>query len=145
MKIVLTAAIMDLCHRGHINLLKRMREAGDYVVVVLHDDKSCYQIKGKFPIQDLTHRMNNVRDTGLADDVFSTDSTDPALNFEAVIQAHPEDEVVFMRGDDNMEFPGRWLIDQYNIPIEFVPYTKDISSTMLRNDLLKEDNETTLT
>ena len=86
MKVVFTAAIMDMCHRGHLNLLKQMRQrAGEgKVIVVLHDDKSCYQIKGKIPIQNIKQRQANLWITELVDDVYVTLNIDPADQFARV-------------------------------------------------------------
>lgn len=138
MKVVFTAAIMDMCHQGHLNLLKKMRErAGELgkVIVILHDDKSCYQIKGKIPIQNIKQRRDNLWITELVDDVYTTLNTDPADQFERVFRTYPEEELIFMRGDDNPNFPGRHVIDKKKIPIEFIKYTPGTSSTMLRNQL----------
>lgn len=133
MRIVLTAAIMDLLHAGHINLLKNMRDNGDRVYVVLHDDKSCFQIKGRFPVQSIKQRVKNLKDTGLADKVFITNRVDPSDQFKKAIRF--KKDVLFMRGDDNINFPGRWFIDNKKIPVRFVKYTDGISSTKLRDQL----------
>lgn len=140
MKVVLTAAIMDLCHEGHLNLLRKMRVSGDKVIVVLHDDKSCYQIKGKIPIQNIKQRVNNLKITGLVDEVLTTKNIDPADQFKRVIRKYRD--ILFIRADDNKNFPGKWLIDQYNIPIEFIPYTKGVSSTKIRKQF--NDSKTNL-
>ena len=131
-KVVLLAAIMDLCHEGHLNLLKEMRATGRKVVVVLHDDKSCYQIKGKIPIQNLKQRIDNLRITGLVDWVIVTYSTDPHKEFAKVCK---HNDVIYMRGDDLKDFPGKWILDKYSIPIIYKPYTKGISSTSIRKGL----------
>ena len=133
MRVVLTAAIMDVFHRGHKNILERMRSMGDYVVVVLHDDLSCYKIKGKIPIQTVRHRRRNVLLTGLADEVLITKSTDPADKFIEVLCRF--NDVVFARGDDNPDFPGKWVIDMHHVPIELIPYTEGVSSTEIREGI----------
>ena len=133
MKVVLTAAIADLCHAGHINLLKEMRKNGDYVVVVLHSDESCYSIKGKIPIQNLEQRKSNLRITGLVDEILVTHNDDPAEAFRNVIFGNKD--LLFMRGDDNKDFPGKWIIDENKIPIKYVKYTEGISSSKIREDL----------
>ena len=130
MRVVLTAAIMDCFHQGHKNILSTMRERGQWVVVVIHDDKACYDIKGKFPMQTAEHRKRNILMTGLADEVFITSYTDPAEHFLKVLEAHSD--VLFMRGDDNKDFPGKWMIEKYRVPIEYVPYTESYSSTLIR-------------
>lgn len=39
MKRVITYGTFDLLHYGHINLLRRAKELGDYLVVVLSTDE----------------------------------------------------------------------------------------------------------
>jgi glycerol-3-phosphate cytidylyltransferase len=130
----LNAGIYDMLHVGHINLLKRMRENCDKVVVVLHDDKSCFLIKGKFPIQSLQRRKWQLKNCGLVDSIVVTRKTDPAKEFDKVIKKHKH--VVYMRGDDKLEFPGKWLLDKRGVETKFYPYTKDVSSSRMKKDLL---------
>lgn len=131
MKIALTAAIMDVFHNGHKNILENMRKRADKVIVVLHDDYACYRIKGKIPMQTVRHRKRNLLLTGLVDKVYITKSIDPADKFAKVIKKY--DDIIFLRGDDNVDFPGKWLIEKHNIPIIILPYTKEVSSTKKRD------------
>lgn len=133
MKIVLTAAIMDLLHEGHLNLLREMRKNGDKVIVVLHDDASCWRIKGKIPIQNIKQRVKNLKITGLVDKVYVSHSYDPSDKFKKIIRKYPN--ILFMRADDNKDFPGKWMIEKHNIPIKYVIYTSGISSTYLKEKL----------
>ncbi|NLH62591.1 MAG: adenylyltransferase/cytidyltransferase family protein [Erysipelotrichaceae bacterium] len=66
---VITYGTYDLLHYGHINLLKRAKALGDYLIVgvTAEDfDKS----RGKINVQQsLMERIENVRQTGLADEI----------------------------------------------------------------------------
>ena len=135
-KVALTAAIMDLCHEGHINLLKKMREKAETVVVVLHSDESCWRIKGKIPIQSLDQRINNLRITGLVDDIRVTHNDNPGQVFRKVVDDYNNSSFIFIRGNDNYEFPGKETILELDMPIYFTKYTEGISSTKIRNELL---------
>lgn len=132
MKVVVTAAIMDVFHNGHKNVLEKMRERGDWVVVILHDDLSCYRIKGKIPIQTTRHRKRNVLMAG-ADEVRITKSVDPAKEIEQVFAEYGGENCLFMRGDDNQNFPGQWMVEQWGVRVEYIPYTKNVSSTEIRS------------
>lgn len=46
MKRILTYGTFDLLHYGHIRLLKRAKELGDYLIVALSTDKF-NELKGK--------------------------------------------------------------------------------------------------
>lgn len=69
MKRVITYGTYDLLHYGHVNLLKRAKELGDYLIVgVTSDDFD--KKRGKINVkQSLMERIENVRATGLADEI----------------------------------------------------------------------------
>lgn len=66
---VITYGTYDMLHYGHIRLLERAKELGDYLIVgVTSDDYD--QMRGKINNQQtLTERIQAVRDTGLADEI----------------------------------------------------------------------------
>lgn len=69
MKKVITYGTYDLLHRGHVRLLERARELGDYLVVGVTAD-SFDRGRGKINVvQSLSERMEAVRATGLADEI----------------------------------------------------------------------------
>lgn len=103
------------------------------VAMVLHSDDSCYRIKGITPTFTCWQREDAVRDTGLVDTVYITEDDDPAYRFAQILQDYPSHQPLFVRGDDNLEPPGRWYLDEYGIDQLYLPYTKGISSTMLRS------------
>ena len=47
MKRVITYGTFDLLHYGHINLLKREKSLGDYLIVALSTDEFNLESKGK--------------------------------------------------------------------------------------------------
>ncbi len=132
-KIVFTAGIFDMMHKGHLRLLRKMKEKGT-VVVVLHDDRSCFLIKDKVPIQSLEQRVKNLEISGLVDHILVTESIDPADQFGLIIGTY-KNNLLFIRGDDNKTYPGKWIVDQNNIKTELVKYTEGISSTKMRDEL----------
>lgn len=69
MKKVITYGTFDFLHYGHIRLLKRAKELGDYLIVgITADDFD--KIRGKINVQQsLSERIEGVRTTGLADEI----------------------------------------------------------------------------
>lgn len=131
MNVVFTAAIMDMFHEGHANLINEMKKRGNHVIVILHDDYSCYRIKGRFPVQPLELRKKNVEH--FADEVWVTYETDPADQFAKVLECYPDAE--FVRGNDNMTPPGKWLLSKHGTAQHYIPYTKSISSSKRRDEM----------
>jgi len=134
-KVVFTASIMDLLHRGHLNLLREMNKEGNFVIVVLHDDLSCFLIKDKFPIQTVEHRKRNLELSGLVDLVLITENTNPTDRFADIVNKYGAENVLFMRGDDNLKPPAKEFLDRYGIQQKYIKYTEGISSSKIRDEL----------
>ena len=66
---VITYGTFDLLHYGHTNLLKRAKDLGDYLIVGVTAE--AYDMaRGKINVkQSLSERIENVRETGLADEI----------------------------------------------------------------------------
>ena len=66
---VITYGTFDLLHYGHINLLKRAKALGDYLIVGVTSDSYDLE-RGKLNVQQsLLQRIDNVRATGFADEI----------------------------------------------------------------------------
>lgn len=73
MKKVITYGTYDLFHEGHYNLLKRAKELGDYLIVGVTTEYYDLQ-RGKLNVIDsVLERVENVRRTGLADEIIIED------------------------------------------------------------------------
>jgi glycerol-3-phosphate cytidylyltransferase len=58
MKRVITYGTFDLLHYGHINLLRRAKQLGDYLVVCLSTDEFNSKEKNKKPISNTVNENN---------------------------------------------------------------------------------------
>lgn len=134
-KIAITVGCFDLLHTGHLNLFNKMREYADKVIVLLHSNRSIFENKGKFPVQNYDDRQCNLMDSNLVDSVVAVDFTDPTYQLKNVFDRIGTKDMVYMRGDDWLDFPGRLAVEEAGVPIEIIPYTKDISSTIIKNKL----------
>lgn len=124
MKIVITYGTYDLLHQGHINLLRRAKELGDYLIVGVTSD-SFDRGRGKLNVRNnVLERVEAVKATGYADKVIIEDYVGQKIDD---IQKYNVD--IFAIGSD-------WegLFDYLNefTKVVYLPRTEGISSTMLR-------------
>lgn len=73
MRKVITYGTYDLLHQGHINLLRRAKEQGDYLIVGVTSD-SYDKDRGKLNVRNnVLERVESVKATGYADEVIIED------------------------------------------------------------------------
>lgn len=129
-RIVLTYGIMDLIHPGHLNLLIEAKKLGDRLVVGIGSDYSVNrEPKKKWKtIMSSEDRALIVGSLRMVDAVFIYPDYE---QLERMIEIIRPD--VYVRGDDwTADFPGKKTLEKLRIPIEFVGYTKGISSTDIK-------------
>ena len=126
-KIIITYGTYDMLHIGHINILKRSKALGDYLIVGITDE-NYDRSRGKLNVSQSTkQRLNAVK----------------ALDFvnEVILETHKEQKAedmqkydvdIFAIGDD-------WVgaFDYLNIytNVQYLPRTEGISSTQLRKEI----------
>jgi len=123
---VVTVGCFDCLHEGHANLFREMRKRGDIVVAMLHDDRSIWKLKGRFPVQDAEHRSRNLWACNLVSQVVLVKSTDPS---QAIRDYCAYGAWTFMRGDDMPDFPGRGAVESLGMSVVLVPYSQGVSTT----------------
>lgn len=134
MKKVLTFAVCDMFHSGHLNMLERAKNLGDYLIVGIPTSWTIKEhIKGREPIISAEDRLRIVQAIKYVDFAFIYADT-PALE-ESVRIIKPD---IFCRGDDKKDFYGREVVEEVGAKIVFLPYTKGISSTEIKEKIIKE-------
>ena len=126
MKKVITYGTYDLLHQGHVNLLRRAKELGDYLIVGVTND-SFDRDRGKLNVRNnVLERVEAVKATGYADKVIIEDYVGQKIDD---IQKYDVD--VFAIGSD---WEGKFdYLNEY-CQVVYLPRTQGISSTMLRNE-----------
>lgn len=136
-KIVYTGGTFDLFHAGHIKFLKACRRiAGDegYVLVALNTDEFIEAYKGKPPVMTYEERKTVLLACKYVNSVVPNLS---GADSKPTIMTYEPDFIVI--GDDwarkdyytQMQFTQEWL-DEQDIQLVYVPYTKGISTTELK-------------
>lgn len=124
MKKVITYGTYDLLHQGHINLLRRAKDLGDYLIVGVTSD-SFDRGRGKLNVRNnVLERVEAVRKTGYADEIIIEDYLGQKIDD---IQKYDVD--IFAIGSD---WEGKFdYLNEY-CKVVYLPRTEGISSTMLR-------------
>lgn len=124
MKKVITYGTYDLLHEGHINLLRRAKELGDYLIVGVTND-SFDRERGKLNVRNnVLERVESVRATGLADLIIIEDYVGQKIDD---IQKYDVD--IFAIGSD---WEGKFDYLNEFCQVVYLPRTEGISSTILR-------------
>lgn len=121
---VITYGTYDLLHQGHINLLRRAKELGDFLIVGVTSD-SFDRGRGKLNVRNnVLERVEAVKATGYADEVIIEDYVGQKIDD---IQKYDVD--IFAIGSD---WEGKFDYLNEFTKVVYLPRTEGISSTMLR-------------
>lgn len=125
-KKVITYGTYDLLHQGHVNLLRRAKELGDYLIVGVTSD-SFDKGRGKLNVRNnVLERVEAVKATGYADEVIIEDYLGQKIDD---IQKYDVD--IFAIGSD---WEGQFDYLKEYCQVVYLPRTEGVSSTQLRED-----------
>lgn len=128
MKKVITYGTFDLFHIGHLNILKRAKELGDYLIVAVSSD-SFNEIKGKKCVIPDYERMAIVEAIKYVDEVI------PENTWEQKIQDVQDYDIdIFVMGDD---WSGKFDFLKEYCEVVYLPRTEGISTTQIKQELGK--------
>ena len=129
MKKVITYGTFDLIHCGHIQLLKRAKEKGDYLIVALSTDDFNWNSKQKkcyFSYEQRKLLLESIR---------YVDLVIPEENWEQKITDVKEYKIdTFVMGDD---WQGKFDFLKDYCEVVYLPRTPEISTTQIKTDLGK--------
>ncbi len=132
MKRILTYGTFDLLHYGHIRILKRAKELGDYLVVALSTDEF-NATKGKKAYHSYETRKKMLEAIRYVDLVI------PENNWEQKIQDVKDYKIdVVVMGDDWAGSDKFDYLKEY-CEVKFLERTPGVSTTMIKNDLQLQD------
>ena len=128
MKRVITYGTFDLLHYGHINLLKRAKEHGDYLIVALSTDEFNWNSKQKKCYFGYEQRKQ------LLEAVRYVDLVIPEENWEQKRRDMHEYHVdTFVMGDD---WAGKFdFLKEEGVEVVYLPRTPEISTTQIKENI----------
>lgn len=131
MKKVITYGTFDLLHYGHVNLLRRAKEQGDYLIVALSTDEFNWSQKKKVCYFDYEKRKQ------LLEAIRYVDLVIPENNWEQKISDVKEFKVdTFVMGDD---WEGKFDFLKEYCEVVYLPRTPEISTTQIKENLKNKE------
>lgn len=127
MKRVITYGTFDLLHYGHINLLKRAKALGDYLIVVLSSDEFNWNEKHKKCYFTYDERKQLVEAIRFVDLVIPENNWEQKVN--DVLEYHID---TFVMGDD---WEGKFDFLKEYCEVVYLSRTPEISTTQIKMDL----------
>ena len=128
MKKVITYGTFDLLHYGHINLLRRAKELGDYLIVALSTDDFNWNGKRKKSYFSYDQRKQLLEAVRYVDEIIPEETWEQK---RADIHRYGID--VFVMGDD---WTGKFdFLKEEGAEVVYLKRTPEISTTRIREDL----------
>ena len=128
MKRVITYGTFDLLHYGHINLLRRAKSLGDYLIVALSTDEFSSREKNKtcfFPYEQRKVLLESMR---------HVDLVIPEASWEQKVSDMKEYSIdVFVMGDD---WTGKFdFLKKEGCEVIYLPRTPEISTSQIKSTM----------
>ncbi|AIF67908.1 MULTISPECIES: glycerol-3-phosphate cytidylyltransferase [Terribacillus] len=131
MKKVITYGTFDLLHWGHVNLLRRAKEMGDYLIVAISSDEF-NKLKDKKSYHSFENRKMILEAIRYVDEVIAEENWDQKVHD---VVDHNVD--VFVMGSD---WEGKFDFLKDHCEVVYLPRTVGISTSKIKDDLLEVDN-----
>ncbi|WP_368240675.1 glycerol-3-phosphate cytidylyltransferase [Clostridium paraputrificum] len=125
---VITYGTFDLLHYGHINLLRRAKELGDYLVVAISTDEF-NSIKNKKSYFKYEKRKMILEAIRYVDEVIPEESWE-----QKIVDVRERNIDVFVMGDD---WKGKFDYLKEYCEVVYLERTPDISTTQMKESLQK--------
>jgi len=132
MKRIITYGTFDMLHYGHINLLKRAKEMGDYLIVVLSTEEFNWDSKQKKTYFSYEKRKQLLEAIRYVDLVIPEESWEQKVNDVKLYQVN-----TFVMGDD---WRGQFdfIQEETDAEVVYLARTPEISTTQIKKDLNKK-------
>lgn len=138
-KIGYTTGVFDMFHIGHLNIIKRAKEQCDFLIVGVSVDELVMEYKNKTPVIPYEQRAEIIKSLKYVDKVvpqYTMNKMDAwhELHFDALFHGDDwKNTDTYKKIEENLISVG--------VDLVYLPYTKNISSTIIReyaNDKVNE-------
>lgn len=127
MKRIITYGTFDLLHYGHINILRRAKQLGDYLIVALSTDEFNWQSKNKKCFFEYEKRKQLLEAIRYVDLVIPENSWQQKS--EDIKLYHVD---TFVIGDD---WEGKFDFLKDSCEVVYLPRTPEVSTTQIKMEI----------
>lgn len=136
-KIVYVQGTWDLFHKGHVNILRKAHKMAKELIIGVNISNSVKKHKGAYPIISYHDRVKMLKACRYVDRVIKSDLT---FNIDKLKRYKIE---VLVLGDDwrHKDLAGLSEAKKAGIKIKYFPYTKTVSTTIIRERIHFEERK----
>ena len=118
---IITFGTFDVFHVGHLRILERARNLGDYLLVGVSTDLLSYTKKGRYPFYNQVERLEIISSLRCVDEVFLEKSLELKRHYILTYHAN-----MLVMGDD---WAGKFDEFKDICRVEYLSRTPSISTT----------------
>lgn len=126
-RIVYSSVTGDLFHYGHLRLLQKANELGDFHACGVLTDEAIASYKEK-PVANLKERKAIISSLQCVDMVMTQDSKDPTENLKKLREQFKEAKIILVYGSNWKKIPGSDYIKKINGEIIQPPFYEKLST-----------------
>lgn len=124
--IVYTVVTADLFHYGHLRLLQKANELGDFHICGVLTEEAIKSYKEP-PVASLTERKAIISDLRCVDMVMVQDDLDPSENLKKITEQFPNANMILVYGSNWKKVPGAAYIKKIHGKIVQPPFYEKLS------------------
>jgi len=126
----ITFSAFDLCHSGHIQMLREAKSQCDYLICGLQVDPSMERIEKNKPIQTLVERYTQLKAVKYVDEIIPYVTEQDICD---ILEMYPINIRIIGEEYRDKEFTGKNICEKLGIAIYFNKRHHRFSSSELRN------------
>lgn len=118
----------DILHDGHLNFLCQAKKQGDFLIIVVAQDKNVLAIKGRHPLGTVNQRIKALESRGLGDKVIPGDND----NFFKAIELNMPELICLGYDQDSQGLEDEIIKRGWKIEVKKLkPYKKETNKTSI--------------
>lgn len=138
MNIVYTSGTFDLFHIGHLNILRKSKALGDFLIVGVSTDELVASYKKSEPVINYEDRAEIIRHIDVVNQVVKQETLfDYRLMLKLGVSKMTIGSDWREKRNDNLQH----IVENTNIEVVFLPYTRDVSSTHIKESIQSDWQE----